>query len=349
MTEHAKQFIHPNTFAALSGHSVYDDCFENMMVHIELAKWADKIIIAPTTANMMAKLHYGLAEDLLTTVCLATEAPIFIAPAMNKIMWQNQAVQHNLSQLKQKHFQVIEPTAGEQACGDIGVGRMAEPADVFTALTTPKILTGSTLLISAGPTREKIDPIRYLSNLSSGKMGYALAKQAKLMGAKVILVSGPTCLKESNVDRFIAVESAKEMLNAVTQQIKQADVFISAAAVADYTPTSTATHKIKKSEDALTIKLDRTEDILLSVKDSTAFKVGFCAETEGLIAHAKAKLIKKDLDVIVANQVENNGYPMGAENNELVFITKEKVITMGKGSKMALAQRLLELVIERIK
>jgi phosphopantothenoylcysteine decarboxylase/phosphopantothenate--cysteine ligase len=349
MTEHAKQFIHPNTFAALSGNEVYSDCFENPMVHIELAKWADQIIIAPATANTIAKLNYGLADDLLSTICLAAETHITLAPAMNKIMWQNESVQQNLLQLKQKDFKIIEPTAGEQACGDIGIGRMAEPVDIYNHFAIKPLLKDLTVLISAGPTREKIDPIRYLSNFSSGKMGYALATAAKRMGAKVVLISGPTCLEQPQVNTFVSTESANDMLQTILEYIHQADIFISAAAVADYTPANTTEHKIKKDGDDLILALKRTKDILTTLNTyKNIFKVGFCAETDNLLENAKAKLVNKGLDVIIANLIASDGYPMGADSNELIFMTKDTNIHLEKASKSALAQQVLELIAREV-
>lgn len=347
MTEHAKMFIHPNTFAALSGHAVHTDNFSDPMIHITLAKWADKMIIAPATANMLAKLNVGLADDLLSTICLATEAPIFLAPAMNKVMWQHTAVQQNINNLDHKGFRIIAPTAGEQACGDVGLGRMAEPNDIFNSLIEKPLLKGKTILITAGPTREPIDPIRHLSNYSSGKMGYALAKAAKIMGAKVVLISGPTCLTKPNVDIFVAVNSAEDMLQAVLEYIPQTHIFISAAAVADYTPLHTETQKIKKSEQTFQLSLKRTQDILMAIKHMTdVYKVEFCAETENLEQNAQKKLTNKSLDAIIANKIHTDGFPFNAAQNELTWITPSEKKYLTLDTKQKLAFKIVKLIHE---
>jgi len=263
MTENAKKFIHPNTFEALSANPVYCDMFENSMQHIELAKWADSIIIAPATASTISKLASGSAECLLTTLCLASQAICFIAPAMNKVMFQNPATIKNMAQLKLNGFRIIASNYGQQACGDIGLGRMTEPENIFnTIMQRSSLFKGIKLIVTAGPTHEKIDPVRYVSNFSSGKMGYALAKAAYEYGASVCLISGPTNLLPPHGCQVIYVQSAEDMLNAVMKEALNTSILISSAAIADYRPQAFSKSKLKKEEESLTIKFSKTVDIL---------------------------------------------------------------------------------------
>jgi phosphopantothenoylcysteine decarboxylase/phosphopantothenate--cysteine ligase len=308
MTPSALEFITPLTFQALSGNRVYTDLLdeeaEAAMGHIELARWADLILIAPASANFIARLGQGRAEDLLSTLCLAAPATIAVAPAMNQGMWHNAATQDNLLLLLERGIQVFGPDSGEQACGDIGPGRMLEPE--YIAVEAAKLfdigaLAGVNVTITAGPTREAIDPVRYISNHSSGKMGYALARAAMEAGAKVVLISGPVALEPPPRVKLVSVESARQMLDAC--QVLPGDIFISVAAVADYRPETTATEKIKKNDKTMTLNLVKNPDILasISLSEKRPFCVGFAAETENLEDFAKKKLVDKKLDLIFAN------------------------------------------------
>ena len=308
MTPSALEFITPLTFQALSGNRVYTDLLdeeaEAAMGHIELARWADLILVAPASANFIARLAQGRADDLLSTLCLATPATIAVAPAMNQGMWNNASTQDNVSLLLEKGIQVFGPDSGEQACGDIGPGRMLEPEDIAreaAKLFDTGTLAGVNVTITAGPTREAIDPVRYISNHSSGKMGYALARAAMEAGAKVILISGPVALEPPPRVKLVSVESARQMLDAC--QVVPGDIFISVAAVADYRPETTATEKIKKNDKTMTLNLVKNPDILasISLSEKRPFCVGFAAETENLEDFAKKKLADKKLDLIFAN------------------------------------------------
>lgn len=308
MTAAACEFITPLTMQALSGNRVrielLDEEAEAAMGHIELARWADLILVAPASANFISRLAQGEASDLLTTVCLATRSPLAIAPAMNQAMWSNQNTQDNMSAVKQKGVHIFGPADGEQACGDIGLGRMLEPGEIALSaadLFQNGALAGLKVCITAGPTREAIDPVRYISNLSSGKMGYALAQAAIEAGAKVSLISGPVNLIPPPHSNLINIESAEQMLNAVINE--QCDIFISVAAVADYRPQQIATNKIKKTEDSMHLALIKNPDILATIaaQPSKPFCVGFAAETENLKSNALAKLDSKNIDLIIAN------------------------------------------------
>lgn len=350
MTSSAKEFVHPNTFAALSGNPVYDDLFSDPMLHIDLAKWADVIVIAPASANVISRLAQGSANDLLTTICLATRAPRIVVPAMNKFMWENLATQDNLKTLSTYGYQVMLPAHGEQACGDIGLGRMPEPEEIYDFIMAEHAaLKDLIVVITAGPTQEKIDPVRFISNFSSGKMGYALAEAFQQQGAKVILISGPTHLEKPLHCEFIAVNSTEEMLNAVKNNIIQANIFISAAAVCDYKPAEYSTQKIKKSAENLSLELCKTPDILklISELDHSAFVVGFCAETNNLIEHAKVKVIDKKLNAIVGNLISNDGYPFNSDSNEVVYINCEgNAINFENQAKHDLAKKLAAVIVE---
>ncbi len=353
MTEHAKEFITPLTMQAVSGNPVHADLFdlkaEAAMGHIDLARWADAILIAPATADFMAKLAHGEAGDLLTTLCLATKAPIAVAPAMNQGMWKNTRTVENLQALIKKGIHVFGPGEGSQACGDVGLGRMLEPLELVEQLQ--KIfMTGSLynkhVVITAGPTREAIDPVRYLTNASSGKMGYALAEAAHEAGARVTLVSGPVHLRPPARIECLNVISAQEMYAAVMNVISDADIFIGVAAVADYRCVEVATQKISKSNHAtLTLALERNPDILASVAalKKRPFVIGFAAETENVIENARAKVVNKKLDMIVANQV---GEKMGFEedDNSVVVLVNNTQHEFAKTSKNKLARELIAFI-----
>ncbi|NRA40806.1 MAG: bifunctional phosphopantothenoylcysteine decarboxylase/phosphopantothenate--cysteine ligase CoaBC, partial [Pseudomonadales bacterium] len=302
MTEGAQAFITPLTLQALSGNPVHtallDPEAEAGMGHIELAKWADIILVAPASADFIAKTAQGLAGDLLSTLLLATEADRYIAPAMNQSMYQETVTQDNIQQLMQQAYQILGPGEGEQACGDVGPGRMLEPLEIVEAIAQryrAKPLSGKHIVITAGPTREPLDPVRYLSNHSSGKMGYALASQAIALGASVCLISGPVALVAPERCELIQVESAVEMLNAALKASQDADIFIASAAVADYRPAEQAVQKIKKSNEQIDLQLVKNPDIIATVSQRypELLTVGFAAETEQLIDHAKAKLMRK--------------------------------------------------------
>lgn len=350
LTDNAQQFVHKNTFDALTNNQAHCDTFEDPMLHIELAKWADSIVIAPATASIISQLAQGMAGDLLTTVCLASKAKLFAAPAMNTVMWKNPATQANVKKLQEYGYHFIMPDYGIQACGDIGYGRMVEPENIAEVLLdSQQLLKELRIVITAGPTQEKIDPVRYLSNYSSGKMGYALAYACQQQGAKVTLISGPTNLIPPTNCNFVAVNTANDMLQAVSQAVMDCDIFISAAAVADYTPKTPAINKIKKSSNMLTIELVKTPDILATIaaKHPELFKVGFCAETENLIENARKKLIEKSLQVIIANQVSENGYPFGSDNNAVTLLTPDGTNqTFTDLPKTLLAMKLIELLAE---
>lgn len=358
MTKGAEEFISPATFQSVSSrpvrNNIWDESAEQSMGHIDLARWADVVLIAPATAHCIGSLASGLAADLLTTLCLATEAPIIIVPAMNRVMWSNKAVQSNCELLKKRGVNLFGPAYGGQACGEIGYGRMMEPNEIVAEVFKQPIfldrraLAGVNIMITAGPTREPIDPIRYITNRSSGKMGYSLALSAKESGAKVTIVSGPVSLDTPTGVRRIDVETADEMFSAVQNGIKEVDIFIGCAAVSDYQADSPAAEKIKRSSSNISIDLTRSPDILYSVSsmDKGPFTVGFAAETTNVIAHAKEKIIKKGLDMIAANKVGNN-YGFDQELNALSVIYDDKVIELEQSSKPIIAKKLIKLIAER--
>jgi phosphopantothenoylcysteine decarboxylase / phosphopantothenate---cysteine ligase len=326
MTEAACQFITPVTMQALSGKpvfmSMWDNVIANGMPHIELSRQADAILVAPASADFIAKLVHGRADDLLSTLCLARDCPLLVAPAMNKQMWENPATQRNIAQLHADNITVLGPDAGEQACGEIGLGRMLEPEDLMQALQahfTPKRLLGKRILITAGATLEHIDPVRAITNLSSGKMGYAIAQVAANMGADVTLIHGHSTLALPAHVSSIQATSAESMYQAVMQQVSNQDIFIGVAAVADYSPAQTAAQKIKKSEDTLTLTLIKNKDILAEVASlpNPPFCVGFAAESEQVIAQATQKRITKKLPLIVANDIS---VAMGNDLNQVTLI-----------------------------
>ena len=312
MTENAKQFITPMTIQSLTGTQVRDELFscqqEATMGHIELARWADSIVVAPASADTIARLAQGRANDLISAICLAAEVPIAIAPAMNQAMWANTLTQTNIKTLSDNHYKIWGPAEGEQACGEVGFGRMLEPGQIFNLIAQQfeaPLLKNKKILITAGPTRESIDPVRYLSNHSSGKMGYAMAIAARDLGAKVTLISGPVKLTAPAGIKMINVISAIDMYKAVMEFVAEQDIVIMAAAVADYRPAEVSAHKIKKSADDLNLKLIRNPDILLEISrlNPRPYLIGFAAETENSLEYAKGKLAAKNLDCIVVNNV----------------------------------------------
>jgi phosphopantothenoylcysteine decarboxylase/phosphopantothenate--cysteine ligase len=355
MTQAAGEFITATTFQALSGRPVRNDLWdaaaEAAMGHIELARWAELVIVAPASADFLSKLAAGQASDLLTTLCLATEAPIAVAPAMNRVMWANPATQANVATLESRKIRVVGPAAGEQACGEVGEGRMLESLEIIDrvapliAPTGP--LVGKRVLITAGPTRERIDPVRFISNRSSGKMGFAVAQAAQKAGAEVVLVSGPVSLPTPVGVRRVNAESAVDMLNAVMKEVGNADVFISTAAVADYKPAHPADQKIKKASDRMDLEMERTTDILATVAASPErpkLVVGFAAETESVEQNARGKLLKKNLDMIAANEV-GDAKAFECEDNHLIVLSRTARHDLGQASKTELADRLIALVV----
>lgn len=355
MSGGAKEFITPLTLQAVSGNpvsdSLLDPAAEASMGHIELAKWADLIIIAPATANAIAAINAGFANDLLTTICLATAAPIAIVPAMNQQMYHAAVTQQNITNLTQRGLLCWGPGSGEQACGDIGKGRMIEPAQVVEhtlAFFTPKQAPFK-LLITAGPTREAIDPVRYISNHSSGKMGFAIAKAAQAMGAEVTLVSGPVSLATPHQVKRIDVVSAAQMHQQTLAQAKSHDIFIACAAVADYRPSDIASQKIKKSDDDMTVTMVKNPDILADVAaltDARPFCVGFAAETQDVETYARGKLQRKNLDLIAANNVSVAGQGFNSDDNALTLYWDGGKIDLPLSSKSLLAK---QLVVEILK
>lgn len=322
------------------------------MGHIELARWADEIVVAPATADFLAKLAHGFAEDLLTTLCVATTAKITVAPAMNREMWANAATQANVKVLKERGVRVLGPASGEQACGEVGVGRMLEPVqiadEVFAGIPVDGALAGLKVVITAGPTREAIDPVRFISNRSSGKMGYAVAQAAREAGASVVLVTGPVQIPTPPGVERIGIESADQMLAAVQANIPGADIFIAAAAVSDYRCSEVACQKIKKTSDSMTLSLARAPDVLATIGRSEAppFLVGFAAETENVETNALAKLNAKNLDMIAANKV-GEGLAFDKDDNALTVYWRGGKQELSLTSKTALARQLVAVIAER--
>lgn len=358
MTPAAQEFITPLTMQALSGNPVHtqllDPEAEAGMGHIQLARWADLVLIAPATADFMARLTQGMGNDLLTSICLATAAPIAIAPAMNQGMWNNQATQTNLDLLIQRKIHVFGPAEGNQACGDIGPGRMLEPlqlVDAAARLFSSGSLAGKKVVITAGPTREALDPVRYLSNYSSGKMGYALAQAAAEAGAETILISGPTQLATPARVKRIDVISAQDMHTASMHAAKGCDLFIAAAAVADYRPAQIAAQKIKKGEsDTITLTLMKNPDVVASIAalDPKPFTVGFAAESENLLEYARAKLQRKNLDLVVANNISDIDIGFNSDDNAVTLVDKNSALEFSQRSKHQLARELIELFAKKI-
>ncbi|MCF6458109.1 bifunctional phosphopantothenoylcysteine decarboxylase/phosphopantothenate--cysteine ligase CoaBC [Pseudoalteromonas sp. MMG024] len=358
MTDSAQQFITPLTMQAVSGNpvstSLLDPAAEAAMGHIEFAKWADLILIAPASANTIAKMAHGMADDLLTTLVLATPAKVAIAPAMNQQMYAHPATQQNLHKLSEYGVSIWGPASGEQACGDIGKGRMLEPNELVELCLmredTP-LLAGKTVTITAGPTREALDPVRFISNHSSGKMGFSLARAAKALGANVNLISGPVNLTTpSEVNRF-DVESAQQMHDAAMELAVNSDVFIGCAAVADYKATTTANNKIKKQGDTMTIELSKNPDIIASVaalKVNRPFTVGFAAETNDVANYAKGKLKNKNLDMICANDVSDSSIGFNSENNAMTLFWPEGERHLSLQSKQQISHLILKEIASKL-
>ena len=357
MTRGAQEFITPLTLQALSGNPVHtellDEEAEQGMGHIELARWADLLLIAPATADLIARLAAGRGDDLLTTVALATAAPKLLAPAMNQQMWRDPATTANVDTLLQRNMQMIGPAAGEQACGDVGPGRMEEPqtiAEAAAGLFSGGALAGKRVVITAGPTREALDPVRYISNHSSGKMGYALAQAAVDAGASTTLVSGPVNLQVPDHANCKPVESARDMLDACLALVPDCDVFIACAAVADYRPAQVQEQKIKKGdEDETTLLLVKNPDIVAAVaaSESRPFTVGFAAETQDVLGYARAKMKRKGLDMIIANDVSDSGIGFNSEENEVTVLWPEGEQPLTRANKAAIARQIMELIAER--
>jgi len=355
----AKEFITPLTMQALSGEPTHsellDETAEAGMGHIELARWADLVVIAPGTADVIARLAQGRADDLLTTVALATPAPVAVAPAMNQQMWANEATQSNLEQLVGRGIQIIGPGAGEQACGDVGPGRLLEPDAIANALAEQfesRLLDGKRVVITAGPTVEAIDPVRYLSNHSSGKMGYALARACSDAGAAVTLITGPVTLSPPNRVKMVAVTSAIEMHDAAVECASDADMFIGAAAVSDYRPESVAPEKLKKTEGQnRVIALVQNPDIIATVaklSQRPALLIGFAAETTDVITHAREKRVRKGLDYIVANDVSDPDTTFGSDQNAVHLIGEDEAHYLPLATKQVIAERIVSLVAHHL-
>ncbi len=356
MTNAAKEFITPLTMQAVSGRpvsdSLLDPAAEASMGHIELAKWADLVLLAPATADLIARMTAGMGNDLLTTLVLATDAPVAVSPAMNQQMYSHPATQENITTLKRRGCEIWGPAAGEQACGDVGMGRMLEPMQLVHRCEDffqPKPLTGRSVLITAGPTREAIDPVRYITNHSSGKMGYALAEAAAKQGASVTLISGPVSLATPNKVNRIDVDSAQQMFDAVSANAAQHDIFISCAAVADYRPETIADQKLKKvdGKDDMTIQMVKNPDIVASVAAMTEgrpFTVGFAAETQDVEKYARGKLERKNLDMICANDVSVEGQGFNSSNNELHLYWKDGDKSLPLDSKDTLGFQILDQI-----
>jgi len=358
MTKAATEFITPLTMQALSGHQVHqhllDPEAEAGMGHIELAKWADLILVAPASADFMSRMAKGAGDDLLTTLCLATDAPICLAPAMNQAMWRDSRTQDNAELLKNKGVKLFGPGIGAQACGDTGPGRMLEPEEI-AQLTAEQFdsgsLTGKTVFITAGPTREPLDPVRYISNHSSGKMGYALAAAAVDAGARVKLISGPVNLPCPDRVERVSVQTAEEMLNASLDGIESCDIFIASAAVADYRPTSVAEHKIKKgSEEIMELHLVKNPDIVATVAalPEKPFTVGFAAETRDVLGYARKKLERKNLDLIIANDVSRADIGFNSDENAVTVISPDSATELPQASKRQLGGSLIKAIAENL-
>ncbi|MDD2758966.1 MAG: bifunctional phosphopantothenoylcysteine decarboxylase/phosphopantothenate--cysteine ligase CoaBC [Methylomonas sp.] len=356
MTRSARQFVTPLTFQALSGNSVHTELFDagqaQAMDHIHLARWADLILVAPASANMLAKMAHGIADDLLSTLCLAAECPVFVAPAMNQAMWNKAVTQDNIGRLRRDGVAIIGPAAGEQACGEQGLGRMAEPENICARILagTDKTMRGLKLVISAGPTREPLDPVRFISNRSSGKMGYALAEAAVRAGAEVTLVSGPVNLPVPSGVSIIRIETAQQMYDAVISRVSDCDVYIGAAAVADYRPAQMEDRKIKKQHDHGVIALAKNPDIIAAVasRADKPFVVGFAAETDDLENYAGSKLRAKRLDMIAANWVGQAEGGFDSERNALQVYWPGGSCHLPMTDKDQLAEQLLTVISERM-
>jgi phosphopantothenoylcysteine decarboxylase/phosphopantothenate--cysteine ligase len=357
LTANAQKVVSPIPFESLSGNRCHIDTFDPMdtakVEHIALAREADLLVIAPASANILAKLRYGLADDMLSTTALACTCPKLLVPAMNTDMYENPATQENLRVLGERGFLIMEPLSGRLACGAVGLGKMPEPDDIYdrieAILARDKDLKGLRVLVTAGPTQEPIDPVRYITNHSSGKMGYAIAHAAMLRGADVTLVSGPTALKYPPLVRTIPVVTAQDMYEAVTTEAPQADIIIKAAAVADYTPTETADNKIKKSDGDMSISLKRTQDILGYLgthRRPGQFLCGFSMETQNMLENSRKKLHKKNLDMVVANNVKDEGAGFQGNTNVITLITEDTVTQLPLMDKEEAAHAILDRIMQ---
>jgi phosphopantothenoylcysteine decarboxylase/phosphopantothenate--cysteine ligase len=357
MTTAAQRFVSPMSFQAVSGrptrNDLWDGTAEAAMGHIELARWAQLVLIAPASADFIARLAGGRADDLLSTLCVATEAPIMIAPAMNRVMWANKATQANVELLISRGVRILGPAAGNQACGEVGAGRMWEPVKLAESVLEPPanagLLAGLNVVITAGPTRERLDPVRYLTNRSSGKMGFAVAAAAREAGAHVTMVTGPVQLPTPAGITRINVESARDMFAAVHRHIANADVFIAAAAVADFQPTNVAKQKIKKQSAPVSIEMEPAPDIVKSVAEMAKrpFVVGFAAETNDIERNARSKLKRKKLDMIAANEV-GDGIAFDCEDNALTVLWPGGKAEVARGPKIDVARELIALIAKRL-
>ena len=357
MTKNATNFINPITFESLTGNKclvdTFDRNFEFQVEHVSLARQTDVFLTAPASANVIAKAAHGIADDMLTTTLLACTCPKIVAPAMNTRMYQNPVVQDNLEILKRYGMEVIDPANGYLACGDTGAGKMPDPEVLYEYIIkalTPKDMAGRKVLVTAGPTQEKLDPVRYISNHSTGKMGYAIARQAMLRGAKVTLVSGKVNLQPPMGVRMVPVVSAADMAQAVKADAQEQDIIIKAAAVADYRPAVTADEKLKKKDDEMSLVLVRTEDILAWLgahRRPGQFLCGFSMETEHMLENSRAKLEKKKIDMIVANNLKQTGAGFGTDTNVVTLLTKEDTLTLPIMSKEEVADRLLTFIMKK--
>ncbi|MDE6847678.1 MAG: bifunctional phosphopantothenoylcysteine decarboxylase/phosphopantothenate--cysteine ligase CoaBC [Lachnospiraceae bacterium] len=355
MTPNATNFINPITFESLTGNKclvdTFDRNFEFQVEHVSLAKQTDVFLVAPASANVIAKAAHGIADDMLTTTLLACTCPKIFAPAMNTRMYQNPIVQDNMKTLTHYGMEVITPASGYLACGDTGEGKMPEPDVLFEYIVkalTPKDMAGKKVLVTAGPTQEKIDPVRYISNHSTGKMGYAIARQAMMRGAEVTLVSGKVNIQPPMGVRVVPVVSAADMAQAVKESSEEQDIIIKAAAVADYRPSVTADEKLKKKDDEMSVELERTEDILAYLgahRREGQFLCGFSMETEHMLENSRAKLEKKNIDMIVANNLKQEGAGFGTDTNVVTLLTKDETVELPMMSKEEVADRLLDQIL----
>ena len=359
MTKSAEEFITPLTLQALSGNRVSTELLdveaEAAMGHIELAKWADGLLIAPATANTLARISSGRGDDLLSTIALAFEGPVSLAPAMNQAMWRNERTQENLKKLIDQDFVICGPGSGEQACGDVGLGRMLEPLDIldmFSLSFNEGTLSGKKIPITAGPTQEPIDPVRFITNRSSGKMGYSLVEAALESGANVTLISGPVNIDPPSNCNFVSIKTAKEMFDAVMHHISGMDVYIGTAAVSDYSPAKASDSKIKKdgSSSPMFLELKENQDILKSVSEleQRPYVVGFAAETNDLIKNAEKKLSTKNLDLIIANDVSNKEIGFDSDDNEVTLITEKEKYLIERQNKRKVSKKIIDFISRRI-
>ena len=357
MTHGAQEFITPLTLQALSGNPVHtellDERAELGMGHIELARWADLLLVAPATADLISRLSAGRADDLLSTVALATAAPLMLAPAMNQQMWRDQATVDNVKTLADRGVHLVGPAAGQQACGDVGPGRMEAPAaiaDAAAALFATGELAGKRVIITAGPTREALDPVRYISNNSSGKMGYALAQAAVDAGATTTLVSGPVNLTAPDHTRVVSVLSAEDMLEQCLKLLPECDIFIACAAVADYRPAAVQGQKIKKGPQEMTLQLVRTPDIVATVAaaEQRPYTVGFAAETNDVLAYAREKMQRKGLDMIIANDVADPTIGFNSDENAVTVLRRDNEQALARASKNTIARQIVHLIAQDV-